>query len=206
MSTSTRKAHWEHVYESRDTEQVNWFQPTPHHSLEILEPLGLPSDAAIIDIGGGDSRLVDHLLALGYQDITVLDISEAAIRKAQQRLGEQANQVNWILEDITAFQPSRQYTFWYDRAAFHFLREQTEIDRYVQTAANAIHSGGYLLLGTFSTKGPDRCSGLDVTQYSALSLTSLFSEDFERLDCHTANHETPSGDIQNFLFCLFQRK
>lgn len=206
MSTSTRKAHWEHIYETRSPDEVSWFQPTPQHSLDIIQPLDLPPEAPIIDIGGGDSRLVDHLLELGYQNLTVLDISEAAIQKAQQRLGEKAKQVEWIVEDITVFQPTKQYTLWHDRATFHFLREQSEIERYVSTAAQAIQPGGYLLLGTFSTHGPDRCSGLDVTQYSADSLTDLFREHFEQLDCHTTDHETPSGSAQQFLFCLFMRR
>ena len=206
MSTSTRKAHWEHIYETCSPDEVSWFQPTPRHSLDVIEPLGLSPDAPIIDIGGGDSRLVDHLLELGYQDITVLDISEAAIRKAQQRLGKIAGQVQWIAEDITAFRPSKQYALWHDRATFHFLREEAEIDRYVKIATQAIRPGGYLMLGTFSTHGPDRCSGLDVTQYSAQSMTSLFQEHFEQPDCHTVDHETPSGKIQQFLFCLFRRQ
>ncbi|MGS2763084.1 class I SAM-dependent methyltransferase [Sinomicrobium sp. M5D2P9] len=161
-----RKKHWEHIYETKSPEEVSWYLPVPEVSLDFIESSGVPKTAKILDIGGGDSFLVDHLLRLGYQDISVLDISETAIEKAKERLGEQAKKVKWIVEDIANFQPDGMYDLWHDKAAFHFLTDKNEISDYVKTVGNHIVHGGFLVIGTFSEKGPKKCSGIEIQQYS----------------------------------------
>jgi 2-polyprenyl-3-methyl-5-hydroxy-6-metoxy-1,4-benzoquinol methylase len=166
----------------------------------------LTKDTAIIDVGGGDSLLVDHLLDLGYQNISVLDISSKALERAQNRLGERAKAVKWIHADASQFKPTEQYDFWHDRAAFHFLSDPTSIQRYSQTAAQAIKPGGFLVIGTFSEQGPKKCSGLEIRQYSAKSLTEVFETHFQKIRCFHVDHYTPTQAVQNFIFCVFQRR
>lgn len=161
--------------------------------------------ANIIDIGGGDSRLVDALLDKGYQNIWVLDISAASIEKAQKRTGADASKVHWIVSDVTEFIPPVKYHVWHDRAAFHFLTTEDKIASYVSIAENAIHPGGYLVLGTFSENGPTKCSGLEIRQYSEASMVARFAASFEKLRCLTEDHQTPFGTTQNFTFCSFRR-
>lgn len=205
METFDRKNHWEKIYQTKELKDVSWFQPTPETSLNFFKQFAIPTTAKIIDIGGGDSHLVDHLLALGYQDISVLDISEAAINRAKQRLGDKAKYVHWIVADITAFKPTDKYDFWHDRAAFHFLTSESEISAYIETAQQSIKSTGILVIGTFSEQGPKTCSGIDIKQYSEISLTNRFKSSFEKTYCITVDHKTPSGSIQNFVFCSFEK-
>jgi len=200
-----RKAHWDQIYQTKNLHEFSWYQAVPLTSLNYIRQLGLPLDSKIIDIGGGDSLLVDHLLDLGYQNITVLDISESAIERAQKRLGERATKVTWITADASDFQTDEIYDLWHDRAAFHFLTEEPEINAYVETARSHIRPGGFLIMGTFSETGPTKCSGVDIRQYSAWSLTQRFQPDFEKLECQQVNHTTPSGRNQNFTFCRFRR-
>lgn len=206
MTDFNRKQHWETIYQTKAFEEVSWYQPTPKTSLALIETLQLPKDAPIIDIGGGDSFLVDYLLDLGYNQITVLDISEAALQRAQQRLGERAHAVQWICADVTQFEPPQEYAVWHDRAAFHFLTEDREVQRYIKTAGLAIASGGHLLLATFSDEGPKKCSGIDIRQYNAARLEQLFATQFEPEETFTEDHPTPSGNTQNFVFCRMKRK
>ncbi|MCK6691162.1 MAG: class I SAM-dependent methyltransferase [Thermoanaerobaculia bacterium] len=202
-----RKSHWEKIYESKDEEAYSWFQPYPHTSIEFIEYFQLPKNARIIDIGGGDSHLVDALLRLGYTDITVLDISAMAIEKARKRLGDRADRVRWIVSDVTEFEPpAGQYDFWHDRAAFHFLTIEPLIRRYVDIAQRAVRPGGYLVLGTFSPSGPKKCSGLDIRQYSRAAMSAVFSPFFRRVKCVEAMHVTPFQTTQHFLFCSFRRR
>jgi SAM-dependent methyltransferase len=205
MENFDRKKHWEEIYQTKQLHEVSWFQPKPETSLEFIWQFELPSDAKIIDIGGGDSFLVDHLLDLGYQDITVLDISESAIDRAKQRLGDRANHVKWIVEDAATFKPDAQYDLWHDRAAFHFLTLDHEIDHYIEILKQGIRPNGFLIIGTFSENGPKKCSGIEIKQYSELSITALLNNSFEKLDCITVDHRTPSGNIQNFIFCSFRK-
>ncbi len=200
-----QQQHWEKVYTSKSFTDVSWYQPTPQVSLDFLKELSIPTDAAIIDVGAGDSYFVDHLLLAGYTDITVLDISSVAIEKAKQRLGERASLVNWIVSDITEFNPVRKYDYWHDRAAFHFLTTREEIAAYLSVANNAMKEGGKLLIGTFSESGPEKCSGLPVKQYTENALTGTLKKWFKKIRCIHTDHLTPFNTIQNFLFCSFQK-
>lgn len=200
-----RQNHWEQVYKTKPLEQVSWYQPTPETSLKYIAEAGLDLSAAIIDVGGGDSLLADHLLQAGFTDITVLDISQTALERAKKRLGAKAEKIHWIAADAAHWQPERSYDLWHDRAAFHFLTQPADIKRYRDTASQHIRPGGFLLLGTFSDKGPEKCSGLTVQRYGAGTLTRTWAKGFEKITCRTTDHATPSGSLQNFLFCLFQR-
>jgi len=200
-----RKKHWEEIYKSKNTAEVSWFQASPTTSLQFVKEFNLPLSARIIDVGGGDSYMVDRLLEMGYWNITVLDISETAIKKAQQRLGEKADMVKWIVADAAGFQPSETYDFWHDRAAFHFLTDKQEISNYVDTISSYVKPGGYLVLGTFSEQGPTKCSGIEIKQYSEITMTSLLTDFFNKIRCITIDHITPSNTLQNFIFCSFRR-
>jgi SAM-dependent methyltransferase len=205
MSINDRQLHWEQVYHTKSSESVSWYQPSPLTSLEFVRLYELPLTAKIIDIGGGDSMLVDALLDLGYVDITVLDISATAIDKAKKRLGERADFVTWIVSDILTFQPEVQYDFWHDRATFHFLTDDKEIDTYLALLNRALKPGGRLLLGTFSEEGPDQCSGLPIRKYSESKMQERLQAFFEKIKCVTVDHITPAAKIQSFIFCGFRK-
>jgi cyclopropane fatty-acyl-phospholipid synthase-like methyltransferase len=200
------KQHWETVFLTKEENELSWFQPYPKTSMEFVEQLNLPKESRIIDIGGGDSHFVDALLEKGYRNITVLDISANAIARARKRLGERAEQVKWITTDIVDFEPAEQYDLWHDRAAFHFLKSDEDINKYVSIAEEAIRSKGYLILGTFSTDAPQKCSGLEIRQYSETSMSARFKLSFNRIKCLKEDHSTPSQKLQNFLFCSFRKK
>jgi SAM-dependent methyltransferase len=174
--------------------------------MEFLELFNLPLTANIIDVGGGDSNLVDALLDKGYKNIWVLDISAAALERAKKRLGEKAGLVHWVVTDVTEFVPPVQYDFWHDRAAFHFLTNDEAIDKYVAIAEAGISNKGYLVLGTFSENGPEKCSGLQIQQYNEASMSARFEIAFDRIKCIIEDHTTPFNTVQNFLFCSFQKK
>jgi ribosomal protein L11 methylase PrmA len=198
------KKHWETVYETKTPDQVSWTQEKPKTALDLIHSFGLSKSAKIIDIGGGDSKLVDFLLDEGFENITVLDISEKAIEKAKLRLGANANKVNWIVSDITQFVPTTHYDVWHDRAAFHFLTSQEQINSYVAIVKKFVSN--YIIIGTFSENGPKKCSGLDIKQYSKETLTATFQNEFEVVNCFTEDHTTPFDTQQNFIFCVFKRK
>ena len=200
------KQHWENVFTTKDEDEVSWFQLYPKTSMEFVQLFNLPLNANIIDIGGGDSHFVDALLDNGYQNIYVLDISENAIKRAKQRLGIRASKVNWIVSDVTRFEPPVQFDFWHDRAAFHFLTTENVIYKYVSIAEDAIKKDGYLILGTFSEDGPTECSGLKIKQYSEASMSARFEVAFDRIKCVQEDHQTPFNTVQNFLFCSFSKK
>jgi len=205
MENLDRKKHWEEIYQSKQLNEVSWFQPTPQTSLDFIKEFKVPVTAKIIDIGGGDSLLVDHLLDLGYQDITVLDISALAIQRANKRLGPRSSEVTWIVSDAAVFEPTEKYDFWHDRAAFHFLTEEKEIESYLNTVQKNIKENGILVMGTFSEQGPKKCSGIEIKQYSESSMSSLLQKAFEKIKCITVNHKTPFDTIQNFIFCSFKK-
>jgi cyclopropane fatty-acyl-phospholipid synthase-like methyltransferase len=204
--TTTTKEHWEKVFATKAEDEVSWFQEYPKTSVEFFELFNLPLDANIIDIGGGDSHLVDVFLAKGYKNIYVLDISANALERAKQRLGDKANNVHWIVSDVTEFKPEVKFDFWHDRAAFHFLTTEDKVDKYVTIAENNIKQNGYLILGTFSENGPKKCSGLEIKQYSEASMSYRLENAFDRIKCITEEHQTPFNTTQNFLFCSFQKK
>lgn len=205
MGHFDRKKHWETIYQTKELKDVSWFQPTPETSLSFLKQFNIPTTAKIIDIGGGDSFLVDNLLDLGYQDITVLDISAIAINKAKQRLGDRADKVKWIVADAATFRPTEKYDFWHDRAAFHFLTQEQEIESYLDTVQKSIQPTGVLIIGTFSEQGPKKCSGIEIKQYSETTMTERLTKFFEKIRCITVDHKTPSDTIQNFIFCSFRK-
>jgi 2-polyprenyl-3-methyl-5-hydroxy-6-metoxy-1,4-benzoquinol methylase len=199
------KSHWDKVYSTRQQNEVSWYQPTPKVSLDFIHELNIPTTASVIDVGGGDSLLADHLLAAGFTDITVLDISEAAISRAKQRLGKNAEKINWIVSDITELHTEKKFDCWHDRAAFHFLTTTEQVEKYLSVAQKHITGNGRMIIGTFSTNGPEKCSGLPVRQYSEQSLSSVLRKWFDRIKCITIDHITPSKTVQNFLFCSFKK-
>jgi len=198
-----RKLHWDYVYNNKAPEQMSWTQDLPQTSLNFITSFDLPKTASIIDIGGGDSKLVDHLLDQGYRNITVLDISATALERTKKRLGNKASLVKWIVSDIAEFKPAEPYDLWHDRATFHFLTIPREIESYLQTAQQAVK--GFLIIGIFSENGPKKCSGLEIKQYSEDGLCQQLSGSFQKLHCLIEDHITPFNTIQNFLFCSFKR-
>jgi 2-polyprenyl-3-methyl-5-hydroxy-6-metoxy-1,4-benzoquinol methylase len=204
MENLSSKNHWENVYETKTPEQVSWTQEVPKTSLNFIASFGLIKNAKIIDIGGGDSKLVDYLLHEGYKNITILDISEKALEKAKQRLGTKAKNVKWIVSDITEFEANEIYDIWHDRATFHFLTTPQQVSRYMETARKAV--SGYLTIGTFSENGPNKCSGLNIKQYTEQTLYTEINNGFTKIKCITEDHITPFDTKQNFLFCSFKRK
>jgi 2-polyprenyl-3-methyl-5-hydroxy-6-metoxy-1,4-benzoquinol methylase len=197
------KAHWEHVYLSKQPSEVSWTQEVPQTSLQFIQGFRLPESAKIIDIGGGDSKLVDYLLQEGFENITVLDISEQALQRAKKRLGDKAGQVRWIVSDITEFRPDTTYDVWHDRATFHFLTTPEQVRKYLATARKAVK--GYLTIGTFSLNGPEWCSGLRIKRYDEELLGKELKKGFSKIRCITEDHVTPFRTSQNFLFCSFKR-
>jgi SAM-dependent methyltransferase len=201
-----KKSHWENVFTTKKPNEVSWTQEYPTTSMNYLDSLNLSKAANIIDIGGGDSNLVDALLEKGYQNIWVLDISESALERAKKRLGDKAHLVHWIVSDITEFKPEVIFDFWHDRAVFHFLTEDESINKYVAIVGNAVATNGNFLLGTFSENGPLKCSGLEIKQYSEVTMKNSFKDNFEVVKCFTENHITPFDTVQNFQFCGFKKR
>ena len=199
----TTKNHWEQVYETKQPNEVSWTQEVPETSLEFIHSFNLPKTAKIIDVGGGDSKLVDFLLDEGYENITVLDISAKALELAKSRLGDKASQVTWIASDVTEFQADTTYDIWHDRATFHFLTTTEQINEYLDIAKRVVN--GYLTIGTFSENGPTKCSGLEIKQYSESELQKQLCKGFDKIRCITEDHTTPFNTMQNFLFCSFRK-
>lgn len=205
MENFNRKEHWETIYQTKKLTEVSWYQPKPSTSLGFFELFEVATDAKIIDIGGGDSFLVDNLLDLGYTDLTVLDISATALERAKQRLGERAKQVKWIVADVADFKPTEKYNFWHDRAAFHFLVAEQDIEQYINTVTQCIEPQGILVVGTFSEQGPKKCSGINIQQYSEEALCNKFKLSFDKVRCISVEHKTPFDTTQSFTFCSFKR-
>lgn len=205
MTHFDRKSHWENIYTTKSLDEVSWHQPIPVTSLQFFTQNNIPLDAKIIDIGGGDSFLVDNLLELGYTNLSVLDISAAAIERAKVRLKENASKVTWIVSDITQFRPEVSYDFWHDRAVFHFLTEETEIEQYRALVADSVSRNRTLAIGTFSENGPLKCSGIEIKRYSEAALITSFATNFEVVEHFQVDHETPFDTVQNFTFARFKR-
>ena len=200
MST---KSHWEKIYSEKSPQEVSWTQEIPETSIEFFNDFKLSKTSPIIDIGGGESKFVDYLLEEGYQDISVLDISENAIKRAKDRLGKKSKNIEWIVCDINDFNPKKKYALWHDRAVFHFLTSDIDINRYVENVK--LYAENFII-GAFSTSGPKKCSGLDITQYDKSLLSKLFEEFMSFKKVEHINHITPFKTTQNFIFCSFSAK
>ncbi len=205
MNTTERKKHWENVFKTKDTSKVSWHQPVPKTSLRLIDELNMAKTARIIEVGAGDSFLGDFLLEKGFSKITLLDISEEALNRVKNRLGEKAEQIIFKNADVVHFSEKSKYNLWHDRAVFHFLNDKSDVAKYVSNVSASLIPGGFLIVGTFSNNGPGSCSGLNVQQYTEEELTDTFNESFTKIKCFNKNHKTPSGSSQNFLFCVFRR-
>jgi trans-aconitate methyltransferase len=201
---SDRQAHWEQVYRSKGEAEVSWYEASPELSLSLLEQAGLHAGLSVIDIGGGASRLVDALVGRGQAHVAVLDLSATALETVRSRLGNPAN-VDWIVDDVSRWTPARQYDFWHDRAALHFLTEPTDQDAYVHALSKALAPSGRAVIGTFAPDGPEKCSGLTVARHDANSLGALFGDRFRLIDSVGHRHTTPWGSAQQFQFSIFER-
>ena len=195
------KSHWEGIYKNKMPNEVSWTEQRPQTSIDFFESFKLSKQSSIIDIGGGESRFVDYLLLEGYDNITVLDISKNAIEKAKKRIGKESDKVQWIVSDINNFKPIKKYDFWHDRAVFHFLTSKGNIANYAKMVSNYATN---FVIGTFSTDGPKKCSGLEICQYDEVSITKTFeTSSFKKVESKRVDHKTPFGTIQNFIFCSF---
>lgn len=199
------KQHWENVYETKTDQEVSWYQETPTTSLELIASFNLDKGASIIDVGGGNSNLAGELLKQGYTNLSVLDISAKSLERAKSKLVQEADKIYWIVSDILDFHPKQQYDLWHDRATFHFLTVKKDIEKYVNIVGEAIKTGGYLIIATFSMSGQKKCSGLDITQYSKEKLRGLFTESFELVKSFEEVHQTPFDTKQNFIYTLFRK-
>jgi SAM-dependent methyltransferase len=198
----SEKERWEAVYGRKAPEQASWYRPHLERSLSFIEGAGIPKDAAILDVGGGSSTLVDDLLGGGYTDVTVLDISATAIAAAKDRLGPRAAGVSWVVADITRVElPEHRYDFWHDRAVFHFLCDRAARQRYVAAVRRGLKPGGQIVVATFGPSGPERCSGLQVMRYSPDELHAEFGQAFRKITSCSEVHLTPSGSEQEFIYC-----
>jgi SAM-dependent methyltransferase len=199
----TIENHWDTVYRTKAPDAVSWYRPHLERSLELIQAVVPDLSASIIDVGGGESTLVDDLLAKGYRDISVLDISATAIEVAKKRLGDLARHVTWLTADITRVElPKRRFDLWHDRAVFHFLTAAEDRAAYVRQVAQAMKPGGFVIVATFGPEGPQKCSGLDVVRYDADSLHDEFGAKFRLVDSRTEVHQTPFGTTQQFLYCM----
>ncbi len=200
------KEHWEKVYSSKAIDAVSWFQPHADYSVGLIKAAGVGCDASIIDVGGGASTLVDDLLANGFTNLTVLDLSAAALAEARKRLGSIASRVRWIEADITrAALPANQYNVWHDRAVFHFLTKPEDRAAYVKAVFHSVKPGGHVIVATFAEDGPDQCSGLPVMRYRADELHAEFGEAFSLMSHRKESHHTPTGTEQQFVYCYCRR-
>ncbi|MEX2367296.1 MAG: class I SAM-dependent methyltransferase [Pseudohongiellaceae bacterium] len=200
------KQHWENVFTTKNPDEVSWFQQHAHLSLKWIAETNLPETASIIDVGGGDSRLVDDLLDKGYKDITVLDLSANALSRAKARLGDNASTIKWIEADITEVRlPKGKYDLWHDRAVFHFLIDGAGRNAYIKTMLRTLKPFGRIILATFAEDGPSKCSGLPVMRYSSKKLNAELGKSVELLRCENELHVTPSANRQKFIYCEFQK-
>lgn len=205
MTGQGRTEHWQNVYTTKSENEVSWFQDSPAPSLELIGLTGAANDVAMIDIGGGASRLVDALLDRDFGSLAVLDLSVAALETAKARLGTRSNRVRWIVADVTQWQPDRIYDLWHDRAAFHFLTDPADIAAYIVRLKTATAPGSHVIIGTFAPDGPEKCSGLVVSRYDSKSLASVLGQSFQLIDTRRHEHITPWGATQRFQFSTFRR-
>jgi SAM-dependent methyltransferase len=201
-----KRDHWEAVFSQKQQNEVSWYQPVPKSSIDFFESNSVPKDAAIIDVGSGDSYFIDYLVDKGYQNVYALDISEHALNRLKARLGDKANRVHWVVSDVLDFKAPVTFDYWHDRAAFHFLSDSNDVDKYVSITANYIKPNGKMMLATFSDSGPLKCSGINIKQYSKDELANQFSNTFEKIKCVDEVHPTPFNTTQNFTYCSFKKK
>jgi SAM-dependent methyltransferase len=206
MNDANRGAHWENVYRTKGEREVSWFQETPSISLELIRSADATRHSAIVDIGGGASRIVDALVDEGYAAVTVLDLSESALAAARTRLGPAAAGVTWIVADVVSWTPPRRFDLWHDRAAFHFLTDAADRTAYVECLREALAPGGHAIIATFALDGPERCSGLPVIRYDAVSLGNVLGSAFNLVETRRHDHHTPMGSTQRFQFSVFRRE
>ena len=197
------KKHWEKVYGTKAPDTVSWYAPHLKTSLSLIHQASINKSAAIIDIGGGESTLIDDLLSEGYEDVSVLDISQQAIDVARARIGKEAGQVQWYCADIIkATLPQNYFDVWHDRAVFHFLTKEAERAKYIEQVMCSVKHGGYVIMSTFGPEGPEKCSGLDVVRYDSENLHKQFGKAFKLINSSTELHQTPMGTTQQFLYCF----
>jgi 2-polyprenyl-3-methyl-5-hydroxy-6-metoxy-1,4-benzoquinol methylase len=196
------QAHWEKIYGTKAPDQVSWFHPHLQTSLSLIKRAACNQSASIIDVGAGASTLVDDLIGAGYNNLTVLDISQAAIDVAKNRLGQASTSIQWLRAEVTGVNfPAHSYEVWHDRAVFHFLTRPEERRAYVRNVAWAVKRGGHVIVSTFGPEGPEKCSGLDVVRYDADSLHQEFGSPFRLIESSKELHHTPFGTVQQFLYC-----
>jgi SAM-dependent methyltransferase len=201
-----KKTHWQSIYKARKPDAVSWYQPSLRLSLEFIVRTGLAKDAALVDVGGGASTLVDDLLFVGYSDITVMDISSEALDFSKARLGTRAASVKWIVEDITRLDTSKlKFDIWHDRAVFHFLVNRQDRIIYCEKLQAALRPGGFIIIATFGPNGPLKCSGLDIVRYTPDSISQTLGNSVKLITSQVEIHTTPSGATQEFVYCLFQK-
>ncbi len=203
--TGNKKSHWEEVHGNKKLDEVSWWQPEPTRSLRLIEASGVTHGDPIIDVGAGASTLVDHLLAAGYRDLTVMDLSGSALGMVRERMEERARHIKFVEADLTTWSPQEDYALWHDRAAFHFLTDPNDREAYLATLTGALRPGGQAIIATFGPDGPERCSGLDVERYSAASLWAELGDTWELLESVDDLHRTPGGAEQAFVYCRFRR-
>lgn len=205
MNPSSRQEHWDSIYSRKGEEEVTWFEAEPRRSLELVSRCALPSDARIIDVGGGASRLVDGLLDRGFEELSVLDVSSQALEKSRARLGARASRVHWITCDVTMFEPPDRYALWHDRAVFHFLTAGADRAAYSRALERALNPGGLVIIGAFAVDGPDRCSGLEVVRYDGPGIAAALGPSFTLVETVRHEHVTPTGKVQSFTFARLKK-
>lgn len=206
FESDARTRHWTDVYDRKAPSEVSWYQSSPKVSLELIAASGVKPSAPVIDVGGGASTLVDHLLDLGYSDVTVLDIAASALEASKARLDDRAREVAWVVADATRWRPSKTYALWHDRAVFHFLTDPADRRAYVSTLEAGVTAGGQLVIATFAPDGPEMCSGLPVVRYDARSLGAELGSNFEFCEERREEHTTPAGRTQAFLYQRYRRR
>jgi SAM-dependent methyltransferase len=203
----SRQEHWDAVHRAKDQAQTSWYCPHLDESLRLIGSLELPRDAAVLDVGGGRATLVDDMLARGFGNVSVLDVSAAALAQARSRLNESSSSAHWICGDVTQTDlPNAGYALWHDRAVFHFLVADDERQRYLANVANAVMPGGHAIIATFAPDGPERCSDLPVCRYDAATLAALFAAEFDLIAASRDLHRTPTGREQPFTYVVLQRR
>lgn len=199
------RAHWDQIFTQKSDDEMSWFQATPTTSLEFLSTWSSPDDA-LIDIGAGNSQLIDQLVERGWRDATLLDVSAEALARVRERMSGATTTISYIASDIRQWEPERCYRAWHDRAVFHFLTEDTDQQHYVRTATRALEPGATLVLSTFSSTGPTHCSGLPVARHDPDDLERLFAADFELITSRFEDHTTPFQTVQSFAWVALRRR